>query len=148
MTGTSLLLSPPPPWVASQPRGVGLPPGRSKESGLGKVSCQESTLTMRRKTGSRITDPPIGGSENQFIIFYLSPSKRSLLFFPVDWGMGEIKRAGAGEKGNERAPFPSSPARLRFFNSPVFSLFAPSSRRFSAEGASAEERDFLSRTKH
>ena len=53
-------------------------------------------------------------------------------------GRGEIKRAGAGEKGNESAV--NTPARPRFFIFPVFPLFTPLSPRFPTEEASVEER--------
>ena len=57
--------------------------------------------------------------------------------FPVGWGIrkGEIKRAGGGERG-----IPSSPARPRFFNFSLFSLFPRFLAIFPLEGASEEER--------
>ena len=64
-------------------------------------------------------------------------------------------RLGNGEKGNKAheswwegkrkrgGPFPSYPARPRFFNFPVFSLLSPFSSRFPTEGTSAEERALI-----
>ena len=67
-------------------------------------------------------------------------------------GTGEIKCAGAGEKGNEGARGTLGREKKRretslllahpqIFNFPIFSLFSPFSRQFPTEGASAEERD-------
>ena len=79
--------------------------------------------------------------------------RRVWLSHGLGMGWGEIKRAEAGENGNESArgtmgrekkrrdhfstPPPASP---RFCNFLVFSLFSPFSRRFPTEGASADER--------
>ena len=45
----------------------------------------------------------------------LSSPQRSLLFFPVGWGLGEIKRSGAGEKGNESALIPPFSLAFLYF---------------------------------
>ena len=68
------------------------------------------------------------GSYEVWLSEALSSAEVSFVF-PKDRGMGrgEIKRAGAGEKGKGSAlgTFSSSPARPRFFTFPVFSLFFP-----------------------
>ena len=74
----------------------------------------------------------------------LSSAEVSFVFL-VRWemGKGEIKLAGAWGKENEnaRGTLPIVPCAPRVFNFPIFSLFSPFSRRFSTEGASAEERE-------
>ena len=99
------------------------------------------------------TSEPARGLKFQMTTLYAFSSADVSFVFPVSWGMGrgEIKRAEAGEKGNESAQgtleraLPISPARPRLFNFPVLSpCFSPFSCLFPTEGVSSEERDIIS----